>query len=306
VIARHRVASTFRLTWPRRAVPKRIPLPALVLSALSAALICGPSPAMATAVLSSDLADFAVLAGTAGVTDVPPSAIYGDLGSTSLANGGGYTYFDTGTLQANTPLAAMAQLNLGTAISVLNGMGPTISVGANLGGLTLGPGIYTGVSLLSGGTLTLQGNGDPDDVWVFLTGGLTVATGETVAMTDVGPDASLYWVDSSSVTLGVDSTFLGNVLATTSIFADDGATDYCGRLLAGTAVTLDDNTVGDDCSAAGLAANLAGTNGLSGSNGGTGGGGVISAPEPSTLALFGGGLLGFLGLAARRRRIQLM
>jgi hypothetical protein len=298
--ARHPIAAASGPMPLRRAMPSIAPLPALLLSALAAALVVGPSPASATPVLSPDLTDFAVLAGTAGVTNIPTSTIYGDLGSTTASNGGGYVYDAGGSLQADTPLAAMAQLNLGTAISYLNGLTPTISPGANVGGLTLGPGIYTGVSLLSGAGLTLQGNGDPGDMWVFLTGGLTVASGETVTMIDVGPGASVYWVDSSSVVLDTGATFLGNILATTSITVDAGATDVCGRALAGTAVTLDDNTIGDDCSAAGLPANLAGTNGLSGASGA-----IVPAPEPSSLALFGGGLAGLLGLAARRRRLQL-
>lgn len=271
-------------------------------AALSGALIFGPSPSLAT-VLSSDLADFAVLAGTAGVTNVPTSTISGDLGSTNasvVANGTGYTFEAGGSLQVDTPLAAQAQLDLGTAITYLDGLPTTGSEPANLGGLTISPGIYTGASSLSGLGLTLQGDGLSGDTWVFLTSGLTVATGESVTMIDVGTDASVYWVDASSVTLGVDATFLGNILAYTSVAVDTGATDYCGKVLAQTAVTLEQNTIGTDCTAAGLPANLAGTNGLSGA-----GSTVVAVPEPSTLALFGGGLAGLLGLAVRRRRLQL-
>jgi len=274
----------------------------LVAAVSVAAFLCGPSPALATAILPSDLATFAVLAGTAGVTNVPMSTIYGDLGSTNasfVANGSGYVFQAGGSLQVDTPLAAQAQLDLGTAITYLKGLPTTGSVSTDLTGDVIGPGVYTGASSLSG-ALTLQGDNLSGDTWVFLTGGFTTATGSSVTITDVGPDASVYWVDTSSVTLGVDSTFLGNILAYTSIAVDTGATDYCGRALAQTAVTLAQNTIGNDCTAEGLSANLADTNGLSGGSATT-----APVPEPSTLALLGGGLLGFLGLALRRRRIQL-
>jgi Ice-binding-like/PEP-CTERM motif len=268
-------------------------------AALSAALVCGPSPSLADPVLSSDLADFAVLAGTSGVTNVPTSTINGDLGSTNasvVANGSGYVFQTGESVQADTPLAAQAQLDLGTAITYLNGLPTNGSVSSDLTGDIIAPGVYTGAALLTG-ALTLQGDNASGDTWVFLTGGFTTGTDSSVTITDVGPDASVYWVDSSSVTLGVDSTFLGNILAYTSIAIDTGATDYCGRALAQTAVTLEMNTIGNDCTAEGLPANLAGTNGLSGASSST-----VAVPEPSTLALFGGGLAGLLGLTVRRRR----
>ena len=212
------------------------------LSMLSAALICGSSPASAT-VLSSDLASFAVLAGTSGVTNVPTSTIYGDLGSTNAtvsANGTGYVFQAGESIQADTPLAAQAQIDLGNAITYLNGLPKTGSVLTDLTGDVIGPGVYTGAASLSG-ALTLQGDNLSGDTWVFLTGDFTTGTGSSVTITDVGPDASVYWVDSSSVTLGVDSTFLGNILAYTSVAVDTGATDYCGRSLG-----ADCRDVGDE------------------------------------------------------------
>ena len=113
----------------------------------------------------------------------------------------------------------------------------------------------------------------------------------------------MYWVDASSVTIdsGVSdpTTFLGNILALTSITMGADATDACGRLLAETGdVTLISDTIGNNCTALGL-----NSNGLSG--GSSTSGGTSPIPEPSSLALFGGGLLGLLVLAVQQRRVRL-
>jgi hypothetical protein len=274
-----------------------------------AAFLCSPFPASATPILGSDgdLADFAVLAGTPGVTNVPTSTIYGDLGSTStaFANGSGYTFPTppSGSIQADTGLAIGAQADLTAAITYLNGLPSSVlgSTALGAGGITsLGPGIYTGAISVTG-AFTLQGNGTPNDTWVFVTDGLTFNVGSSVSINDAGSDPSVYWVDASSVTIdsGVSdpTTLLGNILALTSITVGADATDACGRLLAETGdVTLISNTIGNDCTALGL-----NSNGLAGGSSG----GTTPIPEPWSLALFGGGLLGLLGLAVQQRRVPL-
>ncbi len=127
----------------------RIPSLSILLAtvALPATLFFASS-AWATPVLTSDLASFAVL-GAAGVTNVATSIIGGNLGSAPNPSvGAGYT-FSAGSLQANTPLAQQAQLDLDTAIVSLSafGVGTTIA-GGNLDafqiaqGGQIGPGVY--------------------------------------------------------------------------------------------------------------------------------------------------------------------
>ncbi len=140
------------------------------LSTLSLAVIgalYGTSPAWATPFLGSDLASFAVL-GAAGVTNVPTSAIGGNLGSAPNPSVGGGYIFTSGSLQANTATAQQAQLDLDAAITALNLLVPTSTLGADLAG-TIFPGIYAvlaGTTNLSG-DLILDGQGNSNALWVF-------------------------------------------------------------------------------------------------------------------------------------------
>src|SRR6202167_1010525 len=59
-----------------------------------------------------------------------------------------------------------------------------------------------------------------------------------------GQGTNVFWVVGSSATLGTTTTFVGDILALTSITLDTGATISCGSALARNgAVTLDTNTV---------------------------------------------------------------
>lgn len=94
------------------------------------AAFCVAAPALATPILGSNLASFAVLAAT-GVTNVPVSTIGGNLGSAANPSVGGGYIFTSGALQGNTVLAQDAQLELDAAIVSLSafGVGTTVTSG---------------------------------------------------------------------------------------------------------------------------------------------------------------------------------
>jgi hypothetical protein len=93
------------------------------------------------------------------------------------------------------------------------------------------------------GNLTLDGQGNPQAVFVFqapsgtLNTTLNGATSGNVILTGGATACNLYWEVGSSATL-LGQTFFGNVLAATSI-ALTSSTQFTGRALAHTgAVTV--------------------------------------------------------------------
>jgi hypothetical protein len=192
---------------------------------------------------------YAVLAGTT-VTSIAPTTICGDLGvSPGTAVTGGPSMTCGGTIHSADVSAGNAQLAVTTAYNNLAGQSCTpasnVLTGQDLGGMTLVAGVYcfTSTAQLTG-TLTLNAAGDPNAVWIFQIGStLTTASGSTVQVINGGQDCNVFWQVGSSATIGTTTTFVGNILALTSISLTHGAT-VSGRALARNgAVTMDTNTV---------------------------------------------------------------
>lgn len=288
------------------------------MSAVLLGTLAGLSPAYGGPILGSELAGFTVL-GSSTVTNVPTSTIAGNVGVWSSGGGNAITGFSSspgvavsdsqvtnGQVHAGTALAQSAQGQLTTAITSLTSLGGgTTLLLADLAGLTLIPGVYTipaGTTNLSG-TVTLDGEGNADAAWIFqMPSTLITSPNSVVNMINTGSGAGLFWNVGSSATIAVDSTFLGNILASTSITMNTTATDLCGRALASNgAVTLDQNSLSGTCTGI-----FAGSSGLSGGLDLTSDGGVsilpftpvASVPLPSSLILMATGLA---GLVLRRR-----
>lgn len=205
-----------------------------------------PSPAMAQAYLGPNLRPFAVLAGTT-VTCAGASTITGDVG---VSPGSAIVGFpapctDVGTLRT-PPASDPAQLELAAAYTTLAGLPCAANVGPNLAGLTLTQGVYCVSAAASNltGTLTLDAQGNPNAAFVFqMSSTLITSPGSTVSLINGANACSVQWQVSSSATIDVGTTFVGNILALTSIGMNSGAT-LTGRALARNgAVTLNTNTV---------------------------------------------------------------
>ncbi len=193
-------------------------------------------------------ANYSVLAGQT-VTNTGPSVLNQSLG---LSPGTSITGFPPGTVNApattdaTNPAAAQAQLDLTAAYLDAAGRPLNATVAADLTGLTLVGGVYAvaakGAMGLTG-TLTLDGAGDPNSVFVFQTDStLITGSGSVVNLINGAQECNVFWQVGSSATLGSTTNFVGNILALTSITVANSVTVRGRALARNGAVTLDNDT----------------------------------------------------------------
>jgi hypothetical protein len=208
---------------------------------------------------------FAILAGTPAITDVPDSAIRGDVGLSPATGAGiGVTCSEmvSGTIytvdpagppcRVEDPATLTAAKNALTAAYIdVAGRTPVSTVPTELGGTTKVPGVYDSASTTFGitagaGPLILDAQGDPNAVFIFEMAadgtGLTAGPGSQVQLAGLAQACNVFW-RVTSATIDTTAVFKGSILALTSITVNTGA-NVEGRLLArnGT-VTLQQNTV---------------------------------------------------------------
>jgi serine protease AprX len=187
---------------------------------------------------------FVVLAGST-VTNTGPSSLGDDLG---VFPGTALTGFAPGTVDGATlsagAVAGQAKAAVTRAYDDAAGRRPTATVPAELGGLTLPAGVYSGGALGLTGTVTLDGRGDPNAVFVFQAAStLITASASHVKLVNGAQACNVFWQVGSSATLGTTTDFAGNILALASITMNDGVT-LTGRALARNgAVTLINDTI---------------------------------------------------------------
>jgi hypothetical protein len=203
---------------------------------------------------------FVILA-EAAVTNIPTSAVTGDVGlSPASGSFNGLACTDmAGTSQIHAVDAAgpaptctvidpsiltVAVTDKGTAFTDAQGRAPDYTElgDGDIGGLNLGPATYkwgTGVMIPTDVTLT----GGPNDVWIFqIAQGLSVSSGVHVILAGGAQAKNIFWATFAAADLGTTSHFEGVILSSTSVVMKTGAS-INGRLYAGTAVTLAQNAV---------------------------------------------------------------
>jgi hypothetical protein len=293
---------------------KRIPMALVVAVAMT---FLHQDAAAITPINYGDASSFSVLAGTgigntgSGTTigqnvGVSPYAGTFITGLTPIQVGGTIYAVDSsgpaGVAGNNPGKVGNAMSAFGAAFTAAAGETPTSpNTLLQLGGQTLIPGVYTFNTIdtvLLNGTLMLNGNGQAHPVWIFqMTRDITTGSGSSIVFENGGIPCDVLWEVPTQATLGSDSTFVGTIMAGTSIVMNNGAT-LDGRAWADAAVTLNNNNItGLPCTS------ISDT----GDTGGTGGTGGTTVPDTgSTLPLLGLGVLSLLAfLKARGRSLGL-
>ena len=234
----------------RRRVRSRLVVVVLALGTLSVATISDDAEAgiVATVPLAT-AGPYSVLAATT-VTNVGPSVLAESIGlhpGTSVVGFPPGTVSAPGTIDAGGPTSQVAQADLTTAY--VNAAGRSVEftqTNPDLVGQTLLPGVHAATAkapLSLSGQLVLDGQNNPDAVFIFQTDStLITSSGSSIALINGASECNVFWQVGSSATLGSGSTFVGNILALTSITLDSAVTVH-GRAMALTgAVTLINDT----------------------------------------------------------------
>lgn len=207
--------------------------------------------------------NYAILA-KAGISSVPASVIQGDIGVSPIA-GTSLTGFSE-TMDSTNEFSTSGQVrgkiyaatyasptsvalttavgDMGTAYTDAAGRASNYTelYSGNISGKTLNAGVYkwgNDVSLNSDVTL----HGGANDVFIFqIDGKITQASNTKITLTGGAQAKNIFWQAAGTVAIGTGSHFEGTVLSQTNITMGNKAS-INGRLLAQTAVTLDQSTV---------------------------------------------------------------
>lgn len=216
----------------------------------------------------STAGDFVILSKT-GITNVPVTAITGDIGASPITAaamdnvtcaemtgkifGADKAYTGSADVTCfrgkgrHNTLVANAVLDMETAYTKTAGRTDpdfTELHAGDISGKTLVPGLYKwGTNVLINTDLTLKGG--PKAIWIFQISGDVIQASATRVILQGGALAkNIFWQvgGGMGVSIDTDAHFEGVILAAKAITVNTAAT-VNGRLLAQTAVTLDQNTI---------------------------------------------------------------
>ena len=151
-----------------------------------------------------------------------------------------------GPLAGDTPPIVLGQTHIGGALVTAARADMDLAYGdavlrpavplpfADFAGGSLPPGVYnatTAMGFTAGGTLTLDGGGNPDAVFIFQIGGaLSVGASAQVALINGAQPCNVFWAVNGATTIGATSKFAGTVMTSVGVTVGPEAASN-GRLL---------------------------------------------------------------------------
>jgi len=195
---------------------------------------------------------YSALGRTNVVNSLGPTTLSGDVGVTagdSLVDGtiagfGSDMATVGGATHVNDAAAIQAQADLLIAYDDARGRPPTGSFAGDQNGKTFTSGVYfTAAAFALTGTLTLDGENNPNSVFIFqVDAALNTAADSTMILVNGAQASHVFWQANGAAGTGAKSTFVGTILALGAITVGNlGVLE--GAALSRGVVTLSTNTV---------------------------------------------------------------
>jgi hypothetical protein len=197
--------------------------------------------------------NFLVLGATPSVTNAGATVLTG--GGLGIFPAASVTGFPPGVVTAPYTIhladaaAQQAQIDATAASGYFLGMGPATPIAGPgvLDAKTFSPGTYSSASTINlgvGQTVTLDGGGDPNSMFVFQAGSsITFGVNSIVKLQNGAAARNIVWVAVAGITMGTGALVNGTCIGGTTVALGTGAT-VNGRLISLTAaVTLLGNTI---------------------------------------------------------------
>jgi hypothetical protein len=187
------------------------------------------------------------------LTSTGNTVITGSIGTYPGTSITGFAPPETGsysdTISAGGTAAFNAIAGCQAAYTAARDKVPTAALGsADLGGLNLGPGVYTfpsnGVFLTAGSTLTLNGTLAPTGQFIFLINTtLDLFAASEIVLTDGATPCNVYFIVGSSADVYAGAITQGNILAYVGVAVRAAASGKGTWCALNSAVTLINNDV---------------------------------------------------------------
>jgi hypothetical protein len=194
---------------------------------------CTPAPALD---ILGSIEKFALFSSDGAVANTATSGIVGDIGAHAGAISGFGTSTQVGSVHNANAITAQAKTDLESAYNQLILL--PITVSGHLPAFGTGETVTAGVYYIAGagslsGTITLDGQNDPDAIFVFrFNGAFSVAAQSKVIFTNGTRRCNVFWVSEGAMDLGTFTFMKGTLLAHDGACSAGANSNVEGRMLS--------------------------------------------------------------------------
>ena len=206
-------------------------------------VLLGQAPPLGSA------SNFALFTAAGAFSNDGLTVVTGDIGTNVGAFAGFPPGIVNGTIYVADPVTAQAAADVELAYGSFGGITCDLVLGTTLGNnQVLSPAVFClgGASTLNG-DLILDGGCDPNAFFIFkIDGALSTTSFSNIILTNSASLCNVYWQINGAVSLGVNSSFQGNIVANGAISILEGASLHGRGLSRAGAIDLHNNIVDFD------------------------------------------------------------